>query len=371
MSIMDSDPFEDAFADPAPLDEQPTPYGVVRRGRYMLPNRDGSPRGRATTKNPMGGKGWMRVTNLVSAYSDQYALRMWEIEQALRGVAMDPAAYADLVAALPAWDTLADRYALRGEVEEFLERLKGITGADAGSRHGGARHAMVEGHHAGLPEHHHAPDARRHLALYVSAMQRHRLRALEGMQERIVLVEALEACGRLDNVVECLAAGELLVADLKTQRQFWTGLEVSAQLACYANAVAMWDADAGRWVDMPRVSTTTALVAWMPRETEDGEPRVDILDVDITAGWRTARRAYEVVQDRAAAKSARTPRLRLRPAPPVTETERYAARFAAVETLAEGSALVAECRTAGVWGPELAQSAAKAKARLELVAAEA
>jgi hypothetical protein len=122
---------------------------------------------------------------------------------------------------------------------------------------------------------------------------------------------------------------------------------------------------------MPPVSRETALILWMPRveaEEQPTEPHVDVWEVDTVEGWETAKRAYEVVQDRARAKSAKNPGAWLRPAPPATDVERYAARFAAVETIAEGSKLVKEARDVGVWCEALAESARMAYERIAVPA---
>jgi len=350
---------------------------IITGGRYRLPHRDGSHKKR----------GWQRVSNLVSAYSDQFGLRMWELGEVLQGVAMSPELYATL---LQAGLQRMDKAERKAWVEQFIEQAKDVSGGNVGSRHGSQRHAAVETLHAGLPTQHLGPATRRDLVLYQAALDRNGLVPLAGMQERRVLVEELEAVGTLDNVVEDQRAlgldlamrpeadgptafGPLYVADLKTQKRFWTWLEIKAQLACYAHGVAMWDAAAGRWVDMPPVSQEVAIVLAMGREPEDPveraawEPHVDVWEVDIVEGWATARRAYEVVRDRAKAKSVK-PGAWLRPAPSVTELERWASRFAAVETLAEGRALVVQAKDAGVWSAELAQSAALAAERLRVPA---
>src|SRR6185369_861341 len=231
---------EDPFDTPAPPERK-----ILDRGRYWLPRMDG-------TKKPWG---WMRVSNLVSAYSDQFGLRMWEIEHAFRGVAKDSALYADLTDEIARWDRM-DKQGRKRAVETFLERCKTVTGGDAGSKHGNQRHHAVEAMHADatLPDQHPDAGTRRSLSLYAAALVRNNLRALSGMQERIVLVESLEVCGRLDNVLEDVAAGGLHIGDLKTQKRFWTWLEVAAQFACYAHADAMWDFERNQWVDMPPVS---------------------------------------------------------------------------------------------------------------------
>jgi hypothetical protein len=308
---------------------------LITGGRYRLPRLDGS-------HKPYG---WMRVSNLVSAYADQYALRQWEQRQMMRAIRADHGLYTELLDATdvqlddPVWD------------ENFLERCKKVAGGSAGGDHGTGRHDAVEGLHRGADTALYPSETRRMLALYASTLVRHGLTPLPGMQERRVLVQSLEVVGTLDNIVNDL------VADLKTQRRFWSFLEIGAQLACYAHGDAMWDPVAGQWADMPKVRQDVALVLWMPRGGHD----VEVLEVDIVAGWETARTAYQVVRDRSAAKKGRAwPR----PAPPITETEQYAARFAAVDSLAEGRALVAECKRKGVWSQMLADSAAVAVARL-------
>jgi hypothetical protein len=353
--------------------------GIITGGRYRLPHRDGTHKKR----------GWMRVTNLVSAYSDQFGLRMWEIEQVLLGLASgatftdDPAAlvsalYAELLDARLDGKTRDER---REWVEGFIERCKDASGGSEGARYGTHKHAVVEAHHMGLPLGYQTPATRRQLSLYASALERNKLVALPGMQERRVLVESLAVVGTLDNILQDLITALLLIGDLKTQKKFWTWLEIGAQFSCYANADAMWDEATGTWVDMPKVSREVGLVLWMPRPVcpeldcgktlpcpehpgPDPEPKVDIYEVDLKAGWATARRAFEVVADRAEARSKNSPRAWLRPAPPVTLTEQYAARFAAVETKADGSKLVAEARAAGVWDDILAECAQKAADRM-------
>lgn len=355
---------------------------VIRGGRYRLPNRDGT--------HHKGG--WQRVSNLVGAYSDQFALRLWELEQMAMGVKGDYALYRELM------DTdllVMDKDTRKRWVEDFTERCKKVAGGAEGSVFGINRHTLVEDHHAGLPTGFSNSGSRRHLSLYASALVRNRLMALPGMQERRIMVERLGVVGTFDNILEDLdtrheitalgaevqeyTQGDLFIGDLKTQKKFWTFLEIAAQLACYANADAMWDPVAERWVEMPKVSLKLGKVLWMPRvppcalgciktcEHPPGEPRVDVYNVDIEKGWKTAQRAYEVVQDRAEAKGKSAPWGWLAPAPGITETERYAALFAAVDSVPEGAALVREVKAKGLWGDVLADCAKRAKERLSTV----
>lgn len=356
----------DPFADPADVLAEKRAR-IISAGRYRLPDRDGNPKR----------YGWQRVTNLVGAYADQYGLRLYEIGAVLEGLKAAPRLFEEVMRTPFEMMTKAQR---RTWVEKFTERAKEAARANEGMHFGNLRHAQVEEDHAGeMPFA--APDAyaRQHLSLYRAALVRNRLRALPGMQERRVLISELDAIGTLDNVLEDLVTHLLHIADLKTIKRFWSFLEIAAQLACYAHAEAMWqptegsdDPLSGRWVDMPPVNLELGLVLWMPREPVDAlkepdwEPHVDVYEVDIAAGWETAKLARKVVLDRSAAKRKGNPRGWLRAAPPVTEVEKYAARIAAVETLPEGSRLVAEAKKAGVWCDLLADEARVAIERIKL-----
>jgi len=335
---------------------------IISVGRYRLPNLDGS--------HKTGG--WQRVTNLVKAITDQFSLRVWEIEQIMIAVHVDAdRVLRDLRMTLVAVQG-KDYSVRRAEIEEFVNRCKDLSGGNEGSKFGNARHELVEADHLSTPAA--MPDAfaRQHLSLFKASLARNELERVPGLAERRVVIPRFDAVGTLDAVLVDLRTRGLHIGDLKTQKKFWTWLEIAAQLACYANAEAMWEsandpinARAGRWVDMPKVSLDIAFVLWMPREHPSGTPAVDVYEVDIKAGLRTAELAREIVLDRRGGKQAKNPRAWLREAPAVTATEQYAARFAAVSTPAEGSALVAECKKAGVWNVILAEEALAAKKRLE------
>lgn len=339
---------------------------IITAGRYRLPNRDGSEKK----------GGWQRVTNLVGAFADQFGLRMWEFEQIMTAIYVDEmTVLADLRMTFEALQKMERKIDRRFAVEDFVDRCKNVSGGNEGTKFGNNRHALAEADHLDLPMGATDGFAREHMALFRSALVRNRLVRLEGMAERRVLVEELGAIGTLDAILHDLVRDCFTVGDLKTQKKFWTWLEISAQEACYANAVAMWesandpsDARAGRWVDMPAVSKEIGHVLWMPREHPSGSPAVDVYEVDLVAGWKIAKLAREVVDARSSAKRVREPMAWLRSAPPVTLTEQYAARFAAVDDAAQGRALVAEAKKAGVWSVVLADEAARAKSRIEKLA---
>lgn len=356
---------DDPFATMDELAAEP-PKRADRRqqitgGRYRLPNRDGS--------HKKGG--WQRMTNRVSAFADQYGLRAWEIEQCLRAFCLPGGMELrqKFIDACPDDMTKDEK---REWLSWFIELCKEHAKANEGTKFGNLRHSQVEAAHEDLPIPAEDAFARRHLHLYRSALIRHRLRAVPGMQERRVLLEAHEVVGTLDNVLEDLDLGVWAIGDLKTQKRFWTWLLVCAQLAGYANADAMWEPSAegglsGRWVDMPPVRKDIGLILWMPRDHPSGEPMVDVYEADLVKGLRVLELCKDVVEMRSSAKRVKEPWAWLRPAPPITDVERYAARFAAVDTVPEGRALIAEAKAKGVWCEVLADEAKLAKERLEKV----
>jgi hypothetical protein len=208
--IEDPTNIEDPFALPDTARAAATALldAIITGGRYRLPRRDG-------THKPYG---WQRVSNLVSAYSDQFGLRMWELGEVLQGIGMAPDLMDQVVLAQL---HLMDRPTRNEWVKTFIEHAKEASGGNAGSNHGSMRHESVEALHAGLGYAHRDAGTRRALVLYQEALKRHQLVALPDMQERIVLVEELEACGRIDNVL-IDASYDHFIADLKTQRRFWT-----------------------------------------------------------------------------------------------------------------------------------------------------
>lgn len=337
-------------------------------GRYRYPNRDGS-----AHKG-----GWTRVTNLVGAIADSYALREWELRNFAAGTVLDPTIYPDLVRLVH--EVGGDAAGLKphqDRVDDLLGRAKAAAGGNEGSDWGTREHKMVEAYHLDLTEPRDL-DARKRLRLYVTALAEAQLKPVPGMQERKVMIEWANACGTLDNVLECIRSGWLHIGDLKTQRKFWTWLEVEAQLAGYANATAMWDDARECWTDMPAgLNKEQAAVLWVPNPTrpeDDGtmpEVRAEVRQVDIERGWDTFRLAHKVYTRRSEAKSARQVVSGIRgwnPVPALHSVERYARRFATVETQAEGSALVMEAWSNGAWCNVLSDAASRAAERLRTAA---
>jgi hypothetical protein len=332
---------------------------MVTAGRYRLPNRDGSARK----------GGWTRATNLASAISDTKALGDWECRMTLLGVRealnallreheqviygltespLGPLMDLDVTGLTPG--------ELRKALMDMVGAFKTLAKAELGATRGNLAHQMIEDHHAGIPQSFGVPpETLEKLPAYITKLSLHKLEALPGMQERQVMVESLGACGTLDNILRDTLRPAVFdfIADLKTQKRFWSWLEIACQLALYAHGDAMWDPRAARWVEMPPVNQERALVAWMPWEHPSGDPEVDIYEVDIVRGWEALQTAHAAYNLRAAAKAKGDPWGWVRPAPRVSLVEAYGARLRDASTRAEGSAVYAEATAAGVWGPEL------------------
>lgn len=329
-------------------------WGEVHNGRYHMPPVDEMQAYLPGYDGKHKPRGYMRTTNLVSAYSDQRALQEWQIEMGLRGLAERFDLYERL--------KMMPEDATRKDYVKFFEQAKEVAKADEGARRGTARHDMMQlwlerGIGRGTP------DMLSQLDAFHEAERAHYLKSVVGLTERIVVCEPLECSGRFDDVVKDYTTGELKIRDLKTQKAFWSVLEVRAQLAVYANATAMWDDKQCCYVNPPRMSLESGIIFWMPTKMPESGPLVSVLEVDLVAGWKTAERAYEVVKDRSEARSKQALTTLAR-AVPLPTVELYARLLRDVETIEQGSALVREATERGVWCAELAAVARASADRL-------
>lgn len=276
----DEDDFWDA-ADAAPK------YGV-RAGRYRFPDPPGY------TRKKGQAAGFMRMTNLAAAFSDQIRLQHWRERMLLLGLRVDEALFDELAAApLEAMDP--------GEAKAFLEDVADkavqVAGGDRGARRGTARHVMLQtaletGVITGTRS------MRLQLESLFEALDRHYLEPLPGWTERRVCNPLYHVVGTLDMGVRCKLTGQIGILDLKTQRQFWSYLEISGQQEGYDGAPWAWDGpldDRGRWIPAPEWNLVgrpggpapgkrVALLAHMPQEPGPGMLPVEIHEVDLEFG---------------------------------------------------------------------------------------
>jgi hypothetical protein len=275
---------EDDFWDAAPAE----PLYGVKNGRYIYPDPPGYQRRK-------GERGFMRMTNLAAAFSDQIRLQHWRERMILLGLREDEGLLFDELAAAPIEHM--EPAAAKEWLEAHARRCADRAGAGVGARRGTARHVMVQtwlerdaivGHRT----------MRLQLASLRDALAEHCLEPLPGWSERRVCNPALRAMGTLDMGVRCTRTGQIGVLDLKTQRGFWSYLEIAGQQYGYTSAPWAWDGppdDGGRWVPAPEWNLTghpdgdwpgrpVALLAHMPQEPGPGQLPVEIHEVSLEDG---------------------------------------------------------------------------------------
>jgi hypothetical protein len=264
-------------------------YGIGERigkkqGRYHYPAPPGAP---AAT-----GNGWMRMTNLAGAFSDQERLQLWLTWKAFMGLRAGDGMLFD------EWMSIAvermDDDAQKALANEYAERARELAHVNMGSLKGSAQHAVNEeylntGTLIGTRT------QRQRLQAALTALEECDLELIPGSQEqRVWHPLAGGTMGTRDARVLCRRTGGVGTLDWKTQLRFWTFQEVCAQLYGYDSAPWWWQGppnDGGRWVpaepstltghpDGPFAGRPVALVAHMPR---DGVA-CTIKEVDLTYG---------------------------------------------------------------------------------------
>ncbi len=370
------DPFTSASQVRARHDEDPE---RITAGRYRLPDLtargcvacylDGPSRwceiceGRSeliTGTEPRKG-GWQRVTTLVKAIGDARALDLWHQRLLVLGFVKRPDLY-DLACATVATTPEA---ALREPLERIAGKVLAAVGADEGANIGTAFHGFTEAQDMGMMHY-----ARRiwhgKLSNYSAGLAAQGLVVRPQLIERRIVVLKYGIAGTLDRILWDEINHRLVVGDLKSQKKFWTWLEISAQLAAYAMADAMWDRAKRCYVDMPPVSAEEAVVAWMPVTHPDADDSVDFFSVDLEKGRAALELCSRVDAMRSEAKSVHQTWGLLRPAPGLALVETYGRRLDEAETPAEGSAVWAEIVKAGLHEtPELLEIAQEAALRMQ------
>jgi hypothetical protein len=314
-------------------------YGHVYNGRYYLPDAEDP---LAWQPGSFGARpfprGYMRTSNLIGAYSELRGLMMWEEKQILIGLLERP----DLYAALSVLPRDKEGQFSYPDSMSITQQAMSAAKADRWSVMGTAYHKALEvrltsGQLIGTPE------IRDGILALEGMLRAALLKPVPSLAERIVVNNTVRVAGRFDvPVMDMREPTEVLrMADLKTKRKrFWSVLEQRAQLAVYAYADAMWDPERMCYVPLPNFDLREGVILHLP---QGGGP-LDLLRMDLIAGWTTARRAREVVDDRAQAKS--EPYLRTLRIPPILLDTPHAvrARFALCETLEEGSAVLMQVK---------------------------
>lgn len=323
MTLIDDPAIDPLFADPFaapssidPLFSKPEKvFGHTYRGRYHLPRLPGDiPKKGHVPHEP---RGMMRTTNLVGAFTETRALSVWEQEQGFIGLAKSISLYEQLVMDVQRWERegvdfsrLRDfpevRASLTGTEQDsdncYVGRAKQVAGANEAREQGTNRHTAWE-HRALTGELIGTPAIQEQLLSLEALLLAARLERVPGLSERVIRNEAVGCAGKFDDVLRHMDTRELFMADLKTKkRKFFSWMEVDAQLAIYANAEWMLDNEGRGYVAGPRgvVNAERGVVLHVP--SDGGTPC--LRRADLVRGWKVARLAREVVDERAYGKSA-------------------------------------------------------------------
>lgn len=300
MSVETFDDDEDGFWDAAPAGPV---YGLGEsigkmRGRYHYPDPPGYVRPKGATP------GFMRMTNLASAFSDQKRLQNWRERMIMLGLRTSEG------------ETLYDEFMAEDvehmnadEAKKYLEgmadKIADAAGAGHGARRGTARHTMLQamaerGVLTG------SRTMRLQLSSLFEALATHYLEPIgPEWSERRVCNLKYGVMGTLDLAVRCQLTGQRGILDLKTQRRFWTYQEASGQQEGYDSAEWVWEGPpdpSGRWIPSPAWDLTgvpggdfegkrVALLAHMPQSPGPEQLPVEIHEVDLTYGEDVMRQA--------------------------------------------------------------------------------
>lgn len=288
------------------VEPEPEAKYAVRGGRYRYPDPPGYVR-------PKGTSGWMRMTNLAAAFSDQKRLQLWRERMLLLGIREHEVLFDELLAApIETMDPLAAKAWLESHADQCAAVAKG----DHGARRGTARHLMVQTYlETGVITG--TRSMRLQLESLLETLEVQELDPIPGYIERRVCNTALHTMGTLDLGVMCRRTGEEGIVDLKTQKEFWTYQESSGQQYGYDSADWVWEGppdERGKWIPAPRWSLLglaggpaegkrVALLAHMPKDPGPDQLPVQLHEVDLTYGSDVMRVAMDNVRLRSIGKS--------------------------------------------------------------------
>lgn len=294
----------------------PSPYGLTpdkSRYRYPAPPDWVGVAPKPSDANPLGLPSWRRMTNLVGAFSDQRALQIWMEWKAWMGLRVDDGLIFDEWMAEHVDDlSPEDQKAL---VTRYAETARRAAGAEAGARRGTARHTMLEGY-LKTGQVNGTRTMRHQMDDLLRVLDVHDLEPIPGWSERRVWHPAAGGTmGTLDFGVMCRRTGQLGIADLKTQKRFYTAQEAAAQQYGYDSAPWVWDDAEAGWVpplpwsltghpDGELAGQRVALLLHMPADLSP----VRIVEFSLDYGREVLECAARCVELRSVGKSVRAGR---------------------------------------------------------------
>lgn len=278
------------FDQPSTLAKSDDPEGGT--GAYSFDGKR-DPYKRYRLPHPETGKagGFTRATTFAKSISDTFALNQWALRMGGDGLVLRP----DLLMALASTSDAQGK-------NKIMEEAKNAAGAKVGANLGTALHAFSEALDRGetpvIP-----PPYRPHMAAYTALMEQYGLEVVE--IEKVVLCGTYDIAGTLDRVVRftkdvtvdlvgggtyTFPKGTLAVLDLKTGKDLSYGwLEISIQLAVYAQAENIWDKETLTWSPMyPEIDKNVALVVHLPATAPGETVKATMYAIDIETGWSYA-----------------------------------------------------------------------------------
>lgn len=287
-----------------------------KNGRYhmpLLPGEDGVKSGGDWVPS-----GIQSVTNLAGAFEDTRALGIWEQCMAMIGLALSPDIYEELVLLVHQERAKGTKFELLREYAELKEALAGkpnesgnsIVGrakqaarANAAAQAGTNRHTAWE-HRGATGQLIGTPAIQGQIIDTERLLREAGLERVPGLSERVVRNLGVNVAGRFDDILSEMRTGRLIIGDLKTKAtEFYTWLTVDAQEAMYAHAEWMLSKDGRTYEPGPRmlgVDLAEGVVLHVP---SDGSPAY-LRRADLTRGWRVAKLARAVTEERSYGKSA-------------------------------------------------------------------
>ncbi|MGL4525385.1 MAG: hypothetical protein ACRCUC_00255 [Aestuariivirga sp.] len=286
-------------------------------GRYKMPLLPGE-------EGVKSGGDWVpgglqSVTNMLDGFEESRGLNIWEQEQALIGLAMQPSLYGELSLAVTRWiaegvdfsqikDYPEVRRFLTGGADHsatelsIIGRAKQAAGANEARQAGTNLHTAWE-YRAKSGQLIGTPYMQAMLLTIEELLERAGLERVPGLSERTVRNVEVRTAGRFDDILSERATGRLLISDLKTKRKpFRSWLAVDGQLATYARSEWMLTQDGQDYEPGPvhAVDLTEGVVLHLP--SDGSEP--SLRRADLVEGWEVAKLARRVIDRRAYGKSA-------------------------------------------------------------------
>ena len=315
---------DDWFDDAPPRPGSPGVYGLdAAAGKYKYPPPPG-------IVPPKGHRGWMRMTNLAGAFSDQKALQDWLEWKEFMGLRAADGLIFDEWMSEPVERMPEDEQKILAK--KYAERARQAAHADAAARRGTARHTMMDtylstGYETGTRS------MRAQLASAMEALDRAGFDVLDS-EFRVWHPLAGGTMGTSDVKIMCRVTGQIGILDWKTQKRFYTWQNTAAQLYGYDSAPWIWrgpDTPEGHWERQePNTLLGTsrelegrrvAIVAHMPQVPGPDQLPVTLEEVDLEYGEAVLVTAARNVELRSIGRStaagrrpaARRPPARLAP----------------------------------------------------------